>query len=365
MSYPQLQVRRAPRPLRGVRIAAVLSAVLTVTACEVPTGFPEWETTWVVPADSNRIEVESLLPSTVQVVAGPAFQLTLPAINTSQSLGTLCGPTCTAAQGQTVPKPQFTGTVTEGISLPQDVLAASIVGGRVVARLQHDFSFDPLRPAAGSFGYVVITATSGTQLLARDSIAGEARDFPANTPITINLPLSAATVEGPIDVRVRLFSPAGDPVTINTAQRLTVNATPEAVRLSEARVRVANEGISGETTELDLGEVDQTLTNRVRRGALILELANPFTATGRLDLRITTPTRTIDKSVQLAAGTTTTRVEFNEDEIQSILGASPVTLSVTGSVSGAGAGGAVTVRPGQAVVVKTRLELVIVPVESE
>lgn len=355
--------RRARCARRAGRSAAFLAAVAGSSACDLPTAFPEWETTWVVPAEEARIELGSLLPPGVTIVAGPAFELSLSPASDGLTLGEACGPGCGALDGLVAPKPAFTLTIDERIGLPPDVVSATLAGGTVGVVVRHDLGFDPLRPSATARGSLVVTARVGTRLLASDSTAGETTAFPSGTPLAIDLPLAAAEIDGPIDVAVRLRSPAGDPVRIDTDASLTVTATPESVRLSEVRVRADGRPVSAADVALDFAGVDEAVVDRVRRGALRLRVSNPIAAAGPLALRLVTPTRTIDRSIDLQPGTTETRVELSGEEIRSILGSSSTTLSVTGALSGAG--GVLTARPDQVVAVESRLELVLVPVEDE
>jgi hypothetical protein len=127
-------------------------------------------------------------------------------------------------------------------------------------------------------------------------------------------------------------------------------------------VRVANRAVDAAEVELDLADIDETVSDNAKAGALILTLTNPFAVSGDLSLVITTPGTTVTKSVALTQGTTTTRVEFNEQEIRSILGAS-VRLRATGSVCSAGAC-TTDVTPSQSVAIASRLELTIGPKEN-
>lgn len=346
----------------GRTLPVLLGALLSVglAACEFPTEVPKWDTTWVVPADSTTIGVSSLLPASVTTTSnGSAFLLSVTPVSLSQSLGQLCGATCTALQGMTVPKPALSNTVTSTISLPGDVVSVS--GGQLPVTLSHDFTFDPLRPAAGVYGYIVVTATSGATVLAKDSLAGETLDFPAGVVRTRTLALAGA-VDGPVTVTIKTFSPAGGTATIDLSDRLAVT-TPTQVQFSQAQVRVANRTISAADVELDLADIDEAVTDRTKGGALLLSLSNPFAVTGNLALTITAPNTVITKTVALAQGTTSARVEFNQQEIKAILGGGPVRIRASGAVCGSGAC-TTTVTPGQTVSIATRLELTIGPKEN-
>ena len=338
-----------------------------LAACEFPTELPKWDTTWVIPGENTTIGVATLLPSSIST-SGSNFVLSLPAVSITQTLGDMCGAVCTnpLVQGQTIPKPAFDFNSSSTIALPSGVNSVTLAGGTLAVSLTHDFSFDPLRPAADSYGFILLTATSNGTTVARDSIAGEAQAFDPGTTITRSVALTApSTVSGPITVTVRVFSPAGGTVTIDSNDRLEVSVTPTQVLVSQATIGVNNRTISATSVELDLGEegLDETVTDRTKAGALLLTVANPFAGTtGTLNVVVNANGSTISKSVTLAAGTSTARVEFNQQEIRTILGSGTVTLNVTGTVSGPAAGVAVT--PTQVVTISSRLELTVGPAED-
>lgn len=354
---------RSPRSTRrGHPLWLAVPLISLLAACDFPTELPKWDTTWVVPGESTTISVSSLLPSSI-TTSGNNFVLSLQPATFTQTLGQMCGGTCTALNGFTVPKPAFTTSFSSSISLPSDVVSAQVTGGQVRVVLSNNLGFDPIRPSAIARGHVVVTATAGSTVLARDSIAGESTAFTSGSTLTRTLTLGAATVSGPITIGIKVSSPEGDPVTINTNNSLSVTATPQTISVSQANVRVTNRAITGASVELDLADVDEEVTSRVKSGALLLTLVNPFAGTtGTLSVRIVTPSAIITKSVSLAAGTSSARVEFNQQEIQAILGSSPVTLSVSGTVSGPAAGVAVT--PSQVVAISSRLELTVGPKED-
>ena len=356
-------LRSTGKPSWGHRVGLAVPLTLVLAGCDLPSELPKWNTTWVVPGENTTISVSRLLPGSVSVApGGSAFALSLPGVSVSQTLGQMCGAPCSTFQGLIVPKPQFTANLPASIALPTDVISARVTGGTVQVRLEHTFSFDPIRPSPTARGYIVVTATAGSVTLARDSIPGETTAFAPGTALTRNLALATATVAGPISINARIFSPAGDPVMIDTNQRVTVTATPMQIVISEAQVRVANRSITGEQVELDLADIDQAVSERTKAGALLLDLDNPFAVTGTLTLTINGPNANIVKQVPLQQGAQSVRVEFNEQEIQSILGTSPVRLSVSGTVNAPTSGA--TVRPSQVVTIRSRLLLTLGPKEN-
>src|SRR5687768_15368470 len=92
--------------------APLLSAVLLVAACDmVPSEPPIFETRFVVPGESTTLSVNQLLPSSI-TVSGDNFLLALGAQTIpARTLGQMCPP-CQAFNGQIVPKPAFSDSVT-------------------------------------------------------------------------------------------------------------------------------------------------------------------------------------------------------------------------------------------------------------
>jgi hypothetical protein len=351
------------RPVRAPlgRLAPVL-ALFALAACEVPTSLPKWDTLWIAPGQGTTIGVSSLLPADVVVApGGDAFELVVPPVTFQETLGEACS-SCALLNGLVLPKPAFTLTIGSTAQLPGDVISAKLASGKVDVSLSHDFAFDPLRPSASARGYLLLVARSGSTVLARDSIAGEATAWPSGSTLQRSLSLAPATISGGVEVSVTLFSPAGDPVRIDTNQKVTITAAPSQLRVSEAQVKVANESITATDVDLDLADIDDVVIDHQKGGALLLDIDNPFDVTGSLTLTITAPGTTITRPLTLKSGASTERVELSESELASILGRSPVRLSASGSVSAPAAGATVT--PSGSVVIESRLELTIGPKEG-
>lgn len=343
-------------------LVSTVAAALLV-GCDIPTSIPEspiLDVKWVVPSQSTSITVANIIPANVAIAPdGSVFLVTATPSTTqvTRTLGQDC-PACVAANGLTVPKPAFVAAATTTTQLPADFAAATLVGGNLQVVVSNGFNFDPLRPSAAATaprGFAVITVTNGATVIGRDSVNGATTALPAGGSLTRNVALAGALAGGsPLSVTVTLNSPAGDPIQINASQAVTVTATTSSLRVASASVVVAGKSVSS-SSSIDLSEVDSTIINRARSGALLLSIANPFTVTGILTVRLTPAgDATITKTVQLGTGATTQRVAFTEGELKSLLGRM-VTVAYTGTVSSTG--GPVTVTPQAAVVVATRLEL--------
>jgi hypothetical protein len=332
----------------------VLAALSPLAACDVPTALPRWNTRWLLPLDSSRISVSSLLPSGVQLT-GDVFALDLPSVTFGRTLAQMCGTPCVAAAGQVVPKPAFTTTFGTQIDLPADVASAQLTAGQLQVSLSHTLSFDPIRPSATARGYIVLSAVSGGRVVARDSISGTTTAFSPGTVLHRTVPISAGPLTPPIEVTVRVFSPAGDPVTVDPTQRITIVVTPQQARVSQVEIRVVNRAVTASEVELDLQDLDATVIDQVREGALRVDVENPFALGGTLAVEISWPSGTVRKTIELAPGSSQYRIPLSEQEIHSFLAQPSVQISVTGTLSAPS--GTITVTPLQAVVIRPRLEL--------
>jgi hypothetical protein len=351
-SHPPSIVRG---PLRAVLLAGVLGGV---GSCDFPSGPPLLQPHYLLPGEGTTLGVRELLPPHV-TVSGPVFLL---ALGTEpippRTLALVCGAPCLAVSGQRVPKPAFTDSLGIAVRLPADVHSVTLAGGAVLVSLTHDFGFDPLRPpGAATHGSILLRARDGARVLGSVLVTDP---FPSGSTLQRVVPLQAGQVAGDILVEVVMVSPAGGTspehwVPVNVNASLHGFATPQQVSASQAAVRVESRSVNLPTAQIDLSGVDASLRRRVRGGALVLHLENPFAVSGTLQLQLTGG-MTVTKSVPVQPGITTVRVAFMEAELQSLLGYL-VALQASGAVTGSGA--AVTVRPEQGLRVNTQLELII------
>lgn len=340
----------------------VTGALAALAGCDFPTALPRWDTRWLMALDSTRISVAALLPSGVTVTAdGSAFQLDLPAVTLRRTLRQMCGDPCVAAAGSTVPKPAFTTSFGTQIDLPADVASATLIAGQLQVRLSHDLAFDPIRPSATARGYILMTATSGGRVVARDSIPGQTVAFGPGVVLQRTAQILPGPIAPPIQVTVTVFSPAGDPVRVNPDQAITIVFTPQQARVSQASIRVANRTVNASQVEVDLQELDDGIVDQVRDGALRVEVTNPFQITGTLLVTISWPGGTLQKSVAIAPGFTEYRIPLSAAEIQSFLRQPSVLVAISGVVTAQGA--TLSVVPGQVMAINPMLELTIGEVE--
>ena len=328
--------------------------VAATAACDVPTALPEWDTRWMVPAERTGLPVTDLLPIDI-VETADGFEVELPELSLSRSLGELCG-ACAAVDGMVVPKPPFVAELESEIPVSPSVGSARVDGGTLILEIVHDLAFDPIRPGGGETGAMVLELLSNGVTLARDSIDGAATAMPAGEILQRELQLGAANVSGALDVVITLHSPAGPPVEVDTADRIAVTMAASAVAVSDLFL-IVNDVISTKPSILELDAIDEGLRERVRSARAHLDIDNPFDLRGELTLRFSSANIGIDGTVSLEPGASEVTLDLTRDEIISILQEPEVMISLSGPASTPATGSAV--EPGQELDVRVRLELVV------
>jgi hypothetical protein len=349
----QVAERRAASCRPRVRAGLLLASVLALGACDFPTGLPRFEPRFVVPLESTVFHTHELLPAGI-TSNGTTFQLNLQPVSSQRTLGTLCGAPCVLLNGQTAPKPAFSHTFATVFDLPADVVAAVIASGSVEVTTRHSFDFDPLRPAGSvqDGTLTIVVRSSGRQL----GTAVINQQFPAGTQIVRTIGITPGEIGSSIEVELTIHSPAGGPAVINTAASLHATGVPAALHLAEVRAAVSNRTISMQALDVNLTGIEDEIRSRARGGALVLEVSNPFDVSGELELRLLAPPSGADyrKPVGIAHGETTQRIALDHDELFRLLGFN-VNVSLSGPVSANAS--TITLRPGQQVSLRPRLEL--------
>jgi hypothetical protein len=349
---------------RSGRVTASLvtiASVLSLAACDVPTGMPHWDTTWALPIETLELTAEDLLPADVMLTPDrSAFELQVAGTEFQKGLSEFCS-ACRLLDGLHAPKPAFKAELTSTISLPADLVSAQVTGGSVRIELFHDFGFDPIRPSAAARGSIEVLLTSGNDTLAAGVIDGVVEPFPSGDRKVLQLPYLESTLRDSIRVVLIIDSPSGDPVLIDSSRRLMVTVAPSRMHISEARAHVQDLAIELEETTLDIvgGE---GLVNRIRSGALLLEIDNPFQVTGSLQIVLSAPGISVARQLPLGPGHTENRAEFGGNELRSILRDESATLSAFATVTAGG--GPITIRPDHVLKAKSRFDLTVATREN-
>jgi hypothetical protein len=343
--------------MRSLPSWLALAALATPAACDlpIPTSAPSYDTEWSIPGKSTTISVNTLLPGGVTATSdNSAFQVSVSPSSTtfSRRLAQDC-PSCGLIHGVVAPKPPFSGGGSESFALPSTLTSAMLVGDTLRVVVKNGFNFDPIRPSASARGYIAIRVLSGATLLGRDSVDGSAYALAPGDSVVRKIPLSG-TITGAngMQVSAMINSPLGDPVAIDTSGSISVTGGIGAFFVSSAQVSVAAQPVSAAPTDLDLSDVDRSISKRASGGSLLLTIDNPFNVTGNLSVTFTGGALPITKPLSLSNGTSTTALTFTKDELLALLGWD-VSVGFSGTVAGAN----VSVSPGQVVSVSSRLQV--------
>ena len=336
-----------------LRPAGALVLLAGLTACDIPTGLPRWETTWITPGQEIRVSVAELLPAGLAVNGDTsAILIQIDTVTGGFQLSDFC-PACPPAV-VAVPKPAFTGTETVDVPLPGPVGTATTSGGIVIVELENGFDFDPIRPSASARGSITLELRSGATLIGSLVIDGTQRALPPGATLRDTLNIVDGTIGDLLTMEVEIVSPAGDNTTMSPNDAFTVDVWSPGIEVSEATITLTAQSIEGVEAELDLTDVD--LGDRLKEGAVILEITNPFGVAGTLTLTVDPADGApIVKPVPLsAAATSQVVVSFTEAEMETLVGQSSE-MTITGAVNG----GNVTVRPDMEMALDARLRVTV------
>lgn len=360
---------RSPRAAAG----ALLLLAGALAACDIPTKAPILQQTWVVPADSVSVDVAQLLPAAITVNgAGTAFVVSVPAPGAfAATLGTLCPDAACQVPGTVVANvPAFTsgaGALTRTVTFPATVASATVTGGTLALSVNNQLGFDPLRPngaLAAPYGSIAITITNGAASATTTLLGSPTLGIPNGVTTDLSVPVPAGVYAGSFTVSVVLDVPAGGPATLSASNAITVTPSVAGLTVSQAAVVVNNEAISTTPTAFDLADLD--FADQVEGGGVLLDVTNPFTASAALTVEIFAPPQgggpsvTVTKPLAIpATPTSSATVTLTKAELQSLVGKSGVTVSVSGAANGTGAGNTVAVTPGQRMMLRTNVQLIL------
>lgn len=344
-----------------------VSALGAVAGCDIPTDSPKLEQEWILPITGTSIEVGEFLPDDVELNEdSSAFVVRIDPVVFDETLGALCS-ACSNLDGLTVPKPAFSGSFNESVSLPEDVESAQIQDGRVVVQARNRFSFDPLRPPGGERGSVTLAIRDGGPdgpILDEVIINGEDTSFGPNSTISRELEYSGP-VGSSIAVTIEVTSPAGGAqpgnwVLISLDDQIQVTATTESMEAASARIDVAGEVFDLLDTDLNVEDIGKDMVDKIQSGTLVMDLVNPWSVGAVMNLTIDGPTMAAPVVLIApvpAAPTSRVTVEISQAELRSFLGEPGVVMTGTGAVDQNA--GSVTLAPGQIMTIDARLDLVI------
>lgn len=347
-------------PRRTLALAAI-AAVAALGACDIPTAAPIWDTTWQVPVNDDSIEVDQVLPGGI-TSTGVVFQVAVQSDSVSSSLGEMCGAPCAAVHGMNTAIPPFTVILFVEDSFPANVLQITPGPGQSYAyEIRNDLTFDPLRPAGGVFGMIIVGMVDpDSNIVAVDTVLGEDVALPVGTTLARTMPLGTAPVGGPFQLAARVEVPTGGTAVIDTAGRITVTTTQDSVGIAAARVVIDSVAISSFSRELDLSDLADDVTSIVQSARVRVQIQNPMAIAGAVLLEFQDGVGTDlipAKPFALAGGASTQEVGLSLAEIVTLLDYGIVTMRVTGVVTGTLGSNAADVHPNDVAQLSSRVFL--------
>lgn len=334
------------RDRKSFRLLPLALALAGGVACDIPTDAPHLEQTWIVPVRELVIAVKELLPASADTANG-AIVVTPDPVVVGTTLGALCGAPCNSANGTTVPKPAFTGSITASIALPDSVTEFTLnAPGVADIILTNDLGFDPLRPAAAVTGRLITTVRSGGVVVGADTVTGTTAALPNGGTLTHRVTVPAGTVIlAPVTATSVIESPAGDPVLINTAATLSVNVQTNDVEAARLNILIQAKRVATQVAQLDLSSIGQAIKDHIITAALQLEINNPLPIQGTLQARFQAAGSDVitPRTFAVAPGISTLTLVFTRDEFLALTDLPDVNVAADGDVSGTGT--PVTVTP--------------------
>ena len=335
--------------MMSLRSGLAFLGVAALVGCDVPTEAPSVEQRWILPIADVSISVGEFLPDGVGL-AGELFSITVDSFAAESTLAELCI-SCADGPG---PAPAFQGAFSGSQPFPENVTAAILETGSVAVVVQNGFSFDPTEGG----GRVVITITDGPggKVLGQATISS---GMAPGSTVTRGITLAGGPMEPILMASAEVTSPGGQTATIDTSEKLIMGVEATAIQPSFVTVQVANRAVDIAPADLDVADIDETISDAIQSGGLRLDITNPFAAAMTVALVVTYPGGTLSRTVDIeGTAVSTASVSYTGDEFRLFLGKEGVTLTGTGSVSSAAR--PTTVRTDQQLVMEATIDLTLV-----
>lgn len=327
---------------------AAAATIFTLTACDVPTEPPMFEPRWIVPVDETSLSVDELLPASV-AVSGDAFDVSVDPVSAVETLGDLCSG-CAAADGMVAPVPPFNGSFVSTQGLPADVGSAEVSGGSIDIEILNGFGFDPL-DNGGSVTITIADDLTG-EVLGELVLEDPTDDLTPNIPELRSISVQPGSITGPIRATTTVDAPGGQTALIDVSDMIEVTATVQSLLVSSVTVDVGSRSVTLDEQQIGLEDIDAEIADRIIEGTIILDIDNPF----GVSLEGTIEIGSISRSISITdASTSTVTLSYTGDELRSFIGQPNVLFSGSGVANG----DAVTIRPGQVMLLDATLDFTI------
>ncbi len=327
---------------------AAAATIVTLSACDVPTEPPMFEPRWIIPVEETSLSVDELLPANV-AVSGDAFDVSVDPVSALETLGDLC-PGCAAADGMVAPVPAFNGSFVSTQGLPADVASAEVSGGSIDIEVLNGFTFDPL-DNGGSVTISIADDVTG-ELLGQLVLEDPTDDLQPNVPVFRSISVQPGSITGPIRATTTVDAPGGQSAFIDVSDQIQVTSTVQSLLVSAVTIDVGNRSVTLDEQEVELEDIDQEVADRIIEGSIILDIDNPFGVSldGTIEIGSTSKSLSITD-----AETSTVTLTYTGEELRSFIGQPSVFFRGSGVANGT----AVTIAPGQVMLIEATLDFTI------
>ena len=257
-------------PLIRLLALALLPSV-AASACDIPTGMPEWTTEWTLVVASDTVDVDGLLPAGVRRVDG-GFLVDSLTTRTSVLLEDVCE-FCTCFEGP-VPPLDIT-TFDWPVPLPQGITGATLTSGTASIALVNGIDFDLLDSGEGELGHLAILLLDRRSGAILDSVRVQ-ESFPPGDTLRVGFDLAGLELHRDVVARVRGAIPGSGCDTIPLTPDMGIETVVELRDVVAGKVSVV------------LQDADLNLPLRpVELPAALVERLRPGEARILLDVELT------------------------------------------------------------------------------
>jgi hypothetical protein len=309
---------RSPSSLGGL-----LATVVVLSGCDLPTEAPIFEQTWALPLSESVVAAEDIAPASLTPVAG-GFAVSVDPADWNETLGPMCGAPCQALNGLVAPVPAFRDTLARAAGFPAEMALIHVASSAIDVLITNQLGFDPTENG----GFVLIEALDASGGLLGSSLLDGSTGLPNGTTRSLNFTLRPGPFRGAFRVIVNVVG--GQTALIDTSGTLTVQSNATSMVVTGARLTSISETFSFSPDVLDI-EVSDGIREGLQSGTIQLAVANPWgiSLSGYLDFG------SVRKSLSIpSASTSSVRLEFSGQELQSMLGGNGVAFSGTATATG-------------------------------
>lgn len=273
-------------PSRRTPLAVLLLLGLSLGsgACDIPTGLPDWQTSWTLVVAADTVDVDGLLPAGVSRVPGGFLVDSITTV-TSVLLEDVCE-FCTCFEG---PIPALEITPFDWpVPLPQGISSATLTSGTARIALVNGIDFDLLDSGEGEIGHLAILLLDRRTGGVLDSVRVE-ESFPPGDTLRVEFELAGLELHRDVVARVRGEIPGSGCDTVPLTPDMGIRTVVELKDVVAGQVSVVLQDADLNLPLRPL-ELPAALADRLRPGDarvvldVVLESAVPVAVEGLLSV---------------------------------------------------------------------------------